>query len=487
MASRKDFVLEVVQQLQENPRAVLAGHGILPAVLQTITARPDVMSKLATVLYSTVNAKKGAAGLKKAPNFRIFGYKSSGQLIDQGREDVESFVAGLSAEDVAKFNNSNNILVIVLQPQPAASGDEEVTEEIVSGKSVCLTFDQAISKAFKFPGAMYLAIMMGDSVARPQEEAVAERKEKVNKAKQKKRTPAKVASELKAKAAKKLAILKAKRSNLTDEAYNTSLELNQYSSLGEEFGAGSDATGKGIFNAMSKFDKGVNAKKAILDEINLLSPEDKELLNQAIAYKKAGKENLAKAMLKEINNPTITAFVLKASGSMQQLSSLATSDEIIANRKKEYKSALRRLVIKNEQLLVDLALAPKEKQLSIRSMISKNNRAISDLRTKLGTYKNLSVEAMNNKAKMLKEVHAAIEENIASGENINAALTNALAALDAKAAQKEIIKQQVMEQVANGKPMQYAVQQAIQEMPEEELEDSALSDDFEMQDLLNSL
>jgi hypothetical protein len=484
--TRKEFVQQVVEELKANPRAVLAGHGIAPAVLQTIIARPDVMSKLATVLYSTKYAKKMAAGLKKAVDFKISGYKSAGALIDEGREDIEKFIGGLADADAAKFNNAGNILVILIQPEAPKTGDETTAEEIVSGKSVTLTFDQAISRAYKIPGAMYLTVMLADSAARPTEVAVAERKVKVNKVKQAKRTPAKIMAELKSKANKKLEILKAKRSALEETAFLTEKELEQYGNVANEFG------GKTLQKGMANWDKTVEGKKEIANAVNGLDAEAKKLFQLALDYKKNGKIDLAKAMLKEIGNPIISKYVLKDGES--DLEDLRTSDEVVAGRRLELKRALKILVQKNDQYIVDLALAPdNNKKLSIRSMISKNNSKIRDIRAKLGTYKNLSTAAMNKKAAMLQETHANIEANIAAGDSINTALNNALATLDAKPAQKQIIKQQIMEQVANGSPMQYAVQQAIQDNIQEvpavtaNLGNSELSGDFQIQSLLDSL
>jgi len=483
MITRKEFVLSVVEEIKANPRAVLAGHGINPAVLQTIVGRPDVLAKLATVLYSTVYAKKGATGLKKTANFKISGYKSSGALIDLGREDIETFIAGLTAEDQAKFTNANNILVFAMLPEAPATGEETTSDEIISGKSIAMTFDQAISRAYKFPGAMYLTVMYGDSVARPAEEATAKRKEKVNKAKQSKRTPAKIMSELKAKAAKKLDLLKGKRIALENAAFTTEKELAQFKAIGQQFGTKS-ANPAHIIGGLNKFDKAASAKKAEYDAaIALLDDEQKGYLAQALKYKKAGKPVMVKAYLKELNNPVITEYVM-AGGTVN------TSADIIDARKVELKTKLKGLVARNEQLLVDLSLAPADKKLSIRSMISKNNATIRDLRAKLGTYKNISVTGMATKAAMLKEIHASIEENIAEGKSIDEALSNSLAKLNAKPAQKEIIKQQIMQQVADGKVMQFAVQQTIQDNYDtltSGTDSSELSSDYNIESLLNML
>ena len=137
--------------------------------------------------------------------------------------------------------------------------------------------------------------------------------------------------------------------------------------------------------------------------------------------------------------------------------------------------------------MVDLALAPAENlKRSIKSSISKNTSAIRTLRAKLGTYKNIGVVGMRNKANMLKEVNAAIESNIAEGASIREALENAIATINASPAQKQIIKQQVIAQVVSGMPMQYAVQQTLQEQ-DFTGENPDLSGNDSIQDIISAL
>jgi hypothetical protein len=486
--TRKEFVLSVVDQMIENPRAVLAGHGIQAAVLQTIVSRPDVMAKLATILWSTVYAKKGANGLKKAINFKISGYRNFADFTANAREDVEKFIAGLSPDDAAKFTNSNNILTIVLLPQSTAPESDSTIDEIVSGKSVALTFDSAVRKEYKINGGMYLTIMVGDSCAKPVEEKIAERKAKVNKLKQVRRTPAKIIKELKSKAANSLAKLDKKRAGLEAEAFSAEKELEQYKSIGADFGATNTAPTR-IIGSINNFDKSIEEVKAIVAG---LDTDDKAYFKSALKYKKEGNAKMLKLVLKALNNPDLSGYVMNGAP--------ASSGEVINSRKQALKDSLVNLGNRNEELLAKLAIETDyNKKLSIRSMISKNNAVIKTTRAKLGTYKNISVAGMKKKAQMLADTHAAIEANIAAGKSITEALNEALAKLTAKPEQKEIIKQQVMQQVADGMPMQYAVQQAIQDniqdvVAEQAIPDmndtfgsSALSSNFEIQNLLASL
>lgn len=477
--TKKEFVLQVVDQLLANPRKVLAGHGIQAAVLQQILKRPDVMGKLATILYSLKTAKKGAVGLKKAANFQIKGYKNFPDMNMKAREDIENFIGGLSAQDQASFNNAGNVVTILMLPDkqalvPGEEGDE-VVQGIITGKSVMLPFDTAVRKEYKIPGGVYIVIMIGDSAVRPAEEKLAARKEKVNKRKQTKRTPARIKMELKRKANKKLEILKAQRARLEEEAYNTSMEMEQSAYLENALGDEDINYGIGKRN-MAASNWQINRAGILAG----LSAEDKAIYATAQKLMKKGNKAAAKAVLRTMNNPVLLQAMTG--------SAPVTGNKVVDARKQALRKQIKQLTARNEQLLLDLSLAPATKHASIKSMISKNNSQIKALRARLGTYKNLSAAGKANKAAMLAQVNAAIEENIAAGNSISQALNAAIAELDAKPAQKQIIKQQVMQQVADGMPMQFAVQQAVQDAyTEEPVADTALTGDYDIESLLASL
>lgn len=475
----------MVEQMKENPRAVLAGHGIQAAVLQQIVNRPDIAAKLATFAYSTKNVKKGAAALKKAVNLKLSGYKNFADFNLNAREDVEKFIGGLSPEDAGTFKNNENILTILMLPDSTATQYGETAEEdvnlIVSGKSVALTFDSAVRKEFKIPGGIYLTVMFGDSLIRTSEEAAAERKEKTNKVKQAKRTPAKIIAELKAKANKKLKGLDAKRNELEADAYAASKELQQFANIGKQLGVTNTKLPSMIIGGINKANKAAAEKLAEVNEtIATLPAEDKKVLNLAVKYAKSGKLSTAKALLKELNNPVLSDYVINGLPK--------SGTEVVDSRKKGIIAQIKALTSKNEQLLVDLSLAPTENmKRSVQSSISRNNSKIKELRAVLGTYKNISVAGMNNKAAMLKQTHAEIEALIAKGASITEALDTAVAKLNAKPAQQEIIKEQVIEQIANGANPQYAIQQALQDNLTDEIDETALSSNSEIQDLLDVL
>lgn len=477
--TKKEFVLQVVDQLLANPRKVLAGHGIQAAVLQQILKRPDVMGKLATILYSLKTAKKGAVGLKKAANFQIKGYKNFPDMNMKAREDIENFIGGLSAQDQASFNNAGNVVTILMLPDkqalvPGEEGDE-VVQGIITGKSVMLPFDTAVRKEYKIPGGVYIVIMIGDSAVRPAEEKLAARKEKVNKRKQTKRTPARIKMELKRKANKKLEILKAQRARLEEEAYNTSMEMEQSAYLENALGDEDINYGIGKRN-MAASNWQINRAGILAG----LSAEDKAIYATAQKLMKKGNKAAAKAVLRTMNNPVLLQAMTG--------SAPVAGNKVVDARKQALRKQIKQLTARNEQLLLDLSLAHASKRASIKSMISKNNSQIKALRARLGTYKNLSAAGKANKAAMLAQVNAAIEENIAAGNSISQALNAAIAELDAKPAQKQIIKQQVMQQVADGMPMQFAVQQAVQDAyTEEPVADTALTGDYDIESLLASL
>lgn len=482
--TKKEFVLQVVDQLLENPRKVLAGHGIQAAVLQTIVKRPDVMQKLASILYTLKTAKKGAVGLKKASNFQIKGYKTFPDMNMKAREDIETFIGGLANDDQIKFNNADNVITILMLPDstglvPGDEGDD-VVQGIITGKSVLLPFDSAVRKEYKIPGGMYLVVMIGDSAVRPAEEKIALRNEKKNKRAAAKRTPAKIKMELKRKANKKLAKLADERAGLKQKAYNTKMQLAQANYLRDALGDDDIMYGIGKRN-MQASNYQIN-KAGIMAG---LTPEQKGVYSAAQFLLKRGDKTAAKSLLRKMGlHPSV------ATGSAP-----ATGDAVVAARKSELRKKVRDLIKRNEQLMLDLSLAPAQKRLSIKSMISKNNSAIKALRARLGTYKNMTSQALNSKAAMLQQVNAAIEENIAAGNSISQALNTAIAELDATPQQKQMVKQQVMQQVASGMPMQYAVQQAVQDAyaqqaldtEEEVLDDTTLTGSYDINDLLASL
>lgn len=444
MATKKELILGITEAVGANPRAVFAGHGLNSKVLKVVAGRPDVIAKLAVFLMSTKMAKKGAAGLKKNAAFKIFGYPTFGDFNKNARTDVEVFMSGLSPEDSASFNNDENIFTIIALPD-TKTGDTEA--DIVSGKSVAMEFGKAVKKEYKIPGGMYIAVMFGNSIIAPVEEKKAVVKEKVTKKRSEKKTPAKIKAILQRKAKSKLTAIANQKAKLDAKARKTSMQMQQYGQLAGKMGA---QQGVNILDASRNY----NAKiKSLMKTVN---PSDRKIVKMASESFAKGDLKTAKVLLKGLENPQVAQFIL--SGAPR------TADDVFAARKVELKKAIKALTVKNEELLVQMSLAPTAKQkAALKFAIKKNAEKINDLRDKLAAVSTpISKSELNKKAKMLADTNAAIANNIARGASIQQALNSAIAKLEATPEQKQQIKQQVIQQMADGTPAQYAVQQAIQ-------------------------
>lgn len=465
MATKKEFILNVTQELQANPRAILAGHRIQGGMLQKIVNRPDIMSKLAAALYTTKYARKGAKGLRKASNFGIKVYKNFPTFNAQARIDVEAFIEGLDEKDQNSFSNNDNIVTFIALPDADVTNDvENLESDIVSGKSIGLQFDSAVKKEYKVPGGFYVIVMIADSAVRPAEGNVSKRTEKRAAKKQIKRTPARIKAELKAKASKKLGKIDSELQKLNAQKFKLENQIAQFKNAAAQIGVkgGLPTTlGWRAQKALSN-NAPINSKAEFDAAVNSLPKEAQEDIIAAIRLAKRGKVQAAKVLLKGvILSDDIKAIVTEG---VMNPDKFTTPDKKLAARKKALKQRIVALTTKNEALLTELPTAEGGRKNSIRSMISKNSAEIKKLRASLGTYKNLSSTALKNKARMLKEVNKNIEKNLQLGNSIKQSLNNAIAALDATPAQKQVIKQQVVQQVVSGVPLQYATQQAIQNL-----------------------
>ena len=368
--TQKEFIQQVTEQLKANPRKVLAGHGIQAAVLQKIIQRPDVMGRLAKILWSLKYAKKGAMGMKKQKNFVIKGYKTFPELNAKAREDVEAFIAGLDEKDAADFKNDENIVTILMTPDSKPLEAENVNDEIITGPSVMLKFDSAVRKEYKIPGGSYIVIMVGKSAVRPAEEKAAARTANRNARKNKvKKTAAKLRKELKHAAEVKLSILKKQRERLQEQAYNTRAQMQQDAALAAQLG------GMSIVGANNSA-AGTNAFRASL--LNGLSADDKAIVKSATKMVAKGKNRAAKTLINSMDNAKIGMQLVFGTPAA------STGDEIVKARKQALRAQIKKLTAANEQYLLDLNLAPNEsKRRSIKSMISKNNSQIKKLRAQL--------------------------------------------------------------------------------------------------------
>lgn len=317
--TRKDFVLQVTESLKANPKAVLAGHGINAAVLKAISERPDVMAKLAVLLFSTKMASKGANGLKKREGFKICGYKSFPDFNKLARTDVSDFMETLNPQDAETFSNEENILTILCLPDTSTG---QTSADIVSGKSVMLEFSKAVRAEFKIQGGFYITVMFGDSVITPKEAAKAEAKEAVNAKLSAKKNPARIKATLARKAKNRLALLEVEKMKLQAKKNKTAAQLQQFNVIGDATG-GARGNSKVAIEArearkkelrksirmITKQNEGYLAK--LSDEVTVPSPSMKTYLKKKIQANSAIITN-TRAKLRTLDSMTQMNFKTKA-------------------------------------------------------------------------------------------------------------------------------------------------------------------------------
>lgn len=398
--TRKEFVLQIVSDLKENPKAVLRGHGMKAPLLNLLAEREDILGKFAAFAYSTVFANKGKKALQKQSNMQVFAYKNFQEFNGKAREDVQSFMENLSPEDQATFTNKNNIVVMLALPDSEDAGTDE--GNITLGKSVMLNFDSAVKKEYKIPGAGYYVIMYGDSAIRPVEAKKAKVRAKVNeKIVAKTKSPSKVKAELIRKAKAKMAAVNNKDKKLKGTAGILGAQLGEVGAYARQLGLSPQASPAQIAAAQREFNRRTTAGSAPLKNARVD-------LHQ-----------------REINTIRMRNRIL-----VQKLQDAATAKE----------------------------------RANIRFAINKNKEKIEQLKARIGVYQNLSASAIKSKAKALATVNAEIEANLAMGQTITDSLAAALAKLQLPAQQKQQIAQQVIEDIANGQSnVQLAAQQVLQQ------------------------
>lgn len=453
--TRKEFVVAVTEELSLNPRAVLAGHGIPAAILKEIANRPDVMGKLAGFLFMTNNFKKGAKGLKKSEIFKITGYKNFNEFNAKARTDVETFMSNLSALDQSEFSNSDNIITMIILPD-TKTGDLE--SDIANGKSIVTRFDTAVKKENKLGNGYYVTIMFGGSLIRGVEESKAAAKAKANSkiVSVKQANASKLKSELVAKAKAKAAKIAAEGAKLGAKAAGLQAGLQQVSVIAAEFGAKS-ANPKDVVSAINRYTK---ETKSFL---NKLSPAEKVVYTEVLKALKKGDNKGAQAMLKSLGNEKLTEIVNNGN--------LVDANAKLSVLQARIKKEIKALDARNNAKLAALeaATTPRAKA-QIRFDMKKISARVNALKAKLGIYKDLTPEAIKNKAELLKVTNNLIADNIAKGATVQQALNIAIAKIPAEQSVKEQIKQQIIQDIANDIPTQYAVQQALQQVPNAQLQ-----------------
>lgn len=452
---RKDFVLAVTEQMAVNPRAVLAGHGLSAHIVKLIAGRPDLIAKLATVCFSTKYVKQGAKGLRKKDNFRIFGYRTFAEFNAKGRGNVEDFMAKLSDEDANDFQNNENIVVLCALPDTNQTGD--TAQDIVTGKSIMLKFDNAIRKEQKTIGGFYIAIMFGKSAFRPAEIKKAEVKARVNatKVNRKQNTPAKIKRQLQAKAKKRLAVIKDKNKRLLERSAAAQAQLKQIADIGTDFGAKS-SNPRDIRAAMKAYN--ADTKKFLRS----LNPAEKLAYKEIVKLLKRNTPSSirnAKSLLKALNNEGLTKIVMNGN--------LTTAEARLESRKKVIRAEIRNLRTKANMYLeryetADNARRRAQAKFDLNKTLAKIKLAKSRLKAYSGGITAVNVK---NKTALLKKINSQIADNIAKGESISQALNSAIQKLTVSDEAKQQLHDAVIKQVVDGTPTQFAVQQAVQQLP----------------------
>lgn len=398
--SRKDFVLKITEGIQENPKAVLRGHGIQPMLLTKLVTRQDVVGKLATVAYSTMYAMRGTKALMKRPNFRIYAYKNFAEYNLKARQDVENFMAGLSEKDQELFQNKENIVAIMALPDNTESTGDTGTD-IALGKSVMLPFESSVKKEYKIIGGFYFLVMFGDSAIRKAEATKANAKATMNERKVTISTkPARIKSKLVQKAKKKMSEINGRVKRLSTKRNIIGAELDEVNTYARQLGLGKQASPAQITSAERDFNRRTTAGAGALKAARI------DVHEREINTIRMGNRNLVKKI----------------------------GEATTAKERADLNFALRKRLQKIEQL-----------------------------KAKIGIYSDLSAKGIKNKAAMLSKLNAEIQENLDEGQTISQALQSALASLPVSQQVRQQLNQQVLSEVADGMDLQLAAQSAAQQ------------------------
>jgi hypothetical protein len=380
----------------------------------------------------------------------------------------------LSPEDAASFSNDENILTICVFPDQS-TGDTEV--DIATGKSIALPFNKSVLSEYKMgTGAQYIIVMFGDSYILPRDEKLAKAQAAKNKKLSARKTPAKLRQELTSKANAKKAALLSTGVDLRNNAAKTAGELEQVARLAKAAGFEGDVTTdpKAAVEAI----KAYNTKYKNM--IKNLDPGEKKFYLKAVnLYAKGTAEGKRKAnaILAELAIPELNDLARSGVKNLRP-------DVVTAERKKALNAKIREISAANEKLAAIVANPKSSKEkadtaFKIRANIAK----VKELKARIAMLGDIKITTIRNKAKMLADVQAQIEANLGKGMEIDQALQAALAKLPVDEDTKQQVREQIIEQVADGMPTQYAVQQSIQNIAVEQeipVEDEIVADDLDL-------
>lgn len=448
MATKKEFVLQLVEDMKSNARAVLKGHGLRPDILNVICERVDIMSKLGSIAWNLKWASSGKNALIHRPNFKIFGYDSFGRFNMEARTDVEEFIAGLSEEDQKTFTNNDNIVVIIAQPDSEIIEDDET--QIVTGPSLVVPFDKAVRAEQKTIGGKYIAVMFGESAIRNTGAPKTE-----------------VSTGVSAQKRKLLAKRRAKKAELNKKVYAL---RGKASDLQRQIAAGTaqQAIRAGIQDEAAAYGPKLAAA------MKTLNNRDKQLVKTFMLLKKEGDLATAKNVLKTLKNEEVLRLLLD--GEPDAKTNLTA-------RRTQLRKELAKWRAKAEKYIEDVktqkALGNKKGVIGAQANLRRATAKIAELRAALDTYSRMSSKALSKKAAALKKTNDAIEKLLTKGATLDQAIEKAVAALNATPGEKDLIKEQVLAEVADGTIAQFAVQQAIQ--------DNLGTNDTDIDSLINAI
>jgi hypothetical protein len=462
-ATKQEFIIQVTKDLGENYRRILGSHGIPMPVLRRISERPDVLAKLANILFTFKRFKIGAKGLRKNPGLSIKGYKNFMEFKKRVQGDIDNFISVLDGQP---FSLDENGIVIIIRPEQSPvnvdwENPDSIATEIVHKPSVYLELPKAVGKSYDLieRGAYFLVVLWADFLIRPLEEAKAKRFAPRNARILVRRTPQKVKAELTERVKSRL-----------NEIYNDTLELEQkripvghelkeYRTLGKKLGT-NGISAEAIIRALNRRK---TTDTDMSSALNGLSPDVKQQYQKASRYAKQGNVREAKKIFNTLksNVNTVTHSGLEN----LILNGNNTNDDIITKRSSELSGSLAKLESRLSQLQEKLKTATPEERVNLRSLIHKTNKRVQELRTREGIYKKpIEPKNISKAQRTYKNLNAKILANVKQGIGIKEALNDALAEIDATPQQKLELKQHIIQEVTSGVPVKYATQQATQKV-----------------------
>lgn len=454
MSTKSEYVKKFTAEMKENPRKALAGHIKNPTYLNIISERADIIAKFAVLAWNSKARTKYSSGLKPSKDLAIRVYKNFANFNVKARADIEEFVSNMTPENQAKFTNKKNISVIVAQPDNDILDNNE--EQIVSGGSQFISFDRAVRADQKTINGIYIMIMVSDTFAEEEGPVPAAPIDT---------PPAVQTAKFAKKRSKKTALLKRKIKNA--QQWGASLQNRKAQLQGNIAGMQMQ---KKLLNDI--YGEDVQAGIAAMNGANKKWREDFKAKYEAASDKDKGIMKLV-AKLKANNAKKAEVRGLLRQMDDQELANMIfTGKPVNATRqynarRKMLKAELEKLTAQVDALYLEIDTCKASGDYAgVRKnkiKLQKTVAAIAKLRGQLETYKDMSPEAFAKKNNMLAEVLRKIEKATMRGEKFSAALDKALNTTPATKGEKQIIKQQIAKQIAEGTAPVYATQQALQD------------------------